>query len=786
MTPNETSPLLQSYRRAARLTAPKLAAVTAGASVEGYWIDARHYFFLAERLEPGIGRVVSTPSIVDCVADRLEEVVPLAALANMIGEHSRESVAMEELAAAEFDMPNAGVLAVSLRGRCYLIDRRQQCVLNVSPSPETPALYSPDGRYACLVSGLNLTLRDRHSGVERPLTREGEPGFFYGQPSTTCLYAVTYRRRAVPSGMWSPDSQWFLTHRIDERAVPDLPLIQHAPAGGGAPVLHSIKMTTPGCQALPIATFVAIHIESGLHVEFADFPVPVVMPYLPFARTAWFSAPNIAWALRFDRYCQQVELIRFDLAERSGKIALSERVDSGYLDLHAVASQRPNIRCLTGSDEVIWFSERSGWGHLYLYDVSSGALKNAITRGEWLVRDIVHVDEGRRTVLLLAGGIHPNTDPARRSLCRVNLDGSGLEVLLSHDGDVFVPPTMPGGLAQDRPFRAANAQPGVSHGGEWCITQCGSVDEGNRTEIIELCGRRSIRVLASAQPGPDDPPARHFSALAADGTTRLYGVLFLPPDFDPTHRYPLIDVIYPGPQISWQPQSFRAIHSARATSLAALGFVTMMIDTRGTPIASRAFHQVGYGNMLEPQLADHAVVIRRLSQQHGFIDADRVGILGASAGGSATARALFKYGDIFKVGVSACGAHDCRSYFSQWSDKYRGPGDPKAWADQASGASAHELRGKLLLITGDMDENVHVGQTLSLVDALIRGNRDFDLLIVPNEGHAVLASSAYTNRRMWDYFARHLLGQEPPANFELNFDPHELARMSLLQEREVL
>jgi dipeptidyl aminopeptidase/acylaminoacyl peptidase len=264
--------------------------------------------------------------------------------------------------------------------------------------------------------------------------------------------------------------------------------------------------------------------------------------------------------------------------------------------------------------------------------------------------------------------------------------------------------------------------------------------------------------------------------LAANGKTQLHGVLFLPADFSEAQRYPLIDFIYPGPQLLHQPQCSGLSLAAPAMALAQLGFATLMLDTRGTPGRDRAFHQAGYPELLQPQLDDHVAVVRELCSAHRFLDENRVGILGHSAGGAASARALFDFPELFKAGVAVCGNHDSTSYTAAWSDKYRGAGTPASWASQANQTVAHKLERPLLLVSGDLDENVHVGQTLSLADALIRANRDFELLIVPNEGHSILMTHGYTQRRIWDFFVRHLLEETPPRHFELRFEPHELAR----------
>ena len=777
-------PLSQRYSRAARLTGPKVVAATPGLSFEGYWIDSDRYFFLGEQFNRSIGTVLPVPSLVDCRLASTETLISPQALADLLTRHSTAApVELEALCGAQFDMTDGDTLAVTLGARDYLIDWRQRRIRQSSASLEVAALYSPDGQYACFVRDHDLWLRNRQTGTESPLTRDGAPHHFYGQRAETALQAVSYRRHPVPVGLWSSDSRWLLTHRIDERSVPDLTLVENVPQDGGRPVAHRFRYAMPG-DPLPTATIVAIDVVSGRTLSFDDFQVPLVLPFSSFSQMAWFGGKDAAWVVRFDRYFKQVDLIRLDFTTASGRVVLSEQSASGYLDLHPLMGSTLNVRTLDSSDEVIWFSERDGWGHLYLYDASSGRLKNQITQGEWLVRDIVHVDERARKVLFLAAGIEPKADPARRSLCAVGFDGHGFEVLLRHEGDISCP-RAESYAAQDRPFRPFSPHAAISPDGHRGIVRYASLDRGNRTEIVDFVSRREL-VLSVTPPMSGEGQVRRFTALAADGLTSLHGVLFLPSHFDETRRYPLIDYVYPGPQTAWQPQSDTSLNAMQARVLAELGFVTVMLDTRGIPNGSRAAHQVGYGELLEPQLADHAAVVRQLSERYSFIDVDRVGIIGASGGGSATARALFDHGDVFKVGVSVCGNHDSTLYASVWSDKYRGPGDRKSWTSQATGATAARLRGKLLLISGDMDENVHVSHTLSLANALIRANRDFDLLIVPNEGHSVLLTSGYAQRRVWDYFVRHLLRESPPEDFNLTFSPMELARMWSVVRREFL
>lgn len=763
------------YACALRLTGPKVAAATPGAVAEGYWLDERQYFLLADRFEPSLGRFIGIPSIVEGASRGVREVIPLDVLARLLNEQRGEPVSLEALASASFDMPEAGRLGVCLAGWDYLIDVGSRRIVQASAAMPLPSLYSPDGRHACFVRGHDLWLRERESGRERPLTKGGAPHCAYGRQTETCLAAVTYLKQPSPVGLWSPDSQWLLTHRIDERTLPDLPLVQNAPPGGGRPVLHTYKYAVPG-DPLPVATLLAIHVPSGRTISFEEFPAPV-LSYSPFSsRTVWFGEGDTAFLLRVDRFFRSAELIQLDLARGEGRIVLSETAASGYLEFHQLLGMTPNVRTLS-SGEIIWYSERDGWAHLYLYDGATGALKSRITQGEWLVRDIVHVDEEQRRILFTACGLEPGRDPVQRTLCSVRFDGTEFRTMLHHDGDLAVPRTEPCGIDQSRPFCPSYARSGVAPGGVAMIARFTHAQRGNHLKWIDLQSMESLSI-GSAVLQPGQALTRSFRALAADGVTQLHGTLFFPSDFDERRQYPLIDYIYPGPQTNVHPQSFASVSAAQAAVIAELGCISLMLDTRGMPFRSKALHQAGYGHLAEPQLADHAAVLRQLCDRHAFIDPERIGILGQSGGGYAAARAMFDYASIYKVGVAVCGNHDSDVFSALWSEKYRGPQDPARLAEQANAAVAHKLRGKLLLMSGDMDENVHVGHTLTLADALIRANRDFDLLIVPNEGHLLLMANGYVQRRIWDYFVRHLIGGIPPEDFEIRYEPFEIARMT--------
>jgi dipeptidyl-peptidase 4 len=765
--------MVERYFRAAQRTPPKFLAALTGNRVEGYWLDPERFFFVKETIDSTSGRRRPVPCIANCRANRVDEVIRAEELSELLAQEGHSAFDEPAMSSLELNMADDNTLVASFGGVHYRLDVRGRRVEHAIRELDGPALYSPDGQYACYVSGFDLWVQELASNSARPLTSDGAAHRCYGQQSETGLYAVSYRKRPAPIGLWSRDSQWFLTHCIDERPLPEVAIVEHCPDKGERGVLHTYKYPLPG-DPLPLATFVAIHVASRRTVRFETVPT-LVAAFSPFfTRLIWFGEQECAWLIRFDRYFKRVELVRLDFRTAMARVILTEEAPSTYLDLHPIITVTPNVRTLERSGEVIWFSELDGWGHLYLYDLATGVLKNRITQGEWLVRDIVHVDEVTRRVFFLAGGLDQQADPGRRVLCVASLDGSGFKVLSRHEGDIFVPRTEPAGMAQDVPYRPAYAQTGVSPDNRLMLVRYNSLDRGNRSELVDFKAHSTLNIAASCHPG-ERICARHFGALAADGVTLLHGAMFLPSDFDEKLRYPLIDYIYPGPQITHKPQSYATVNALQASALAELGFVVIMLDTRGMPARSRELHQMGYGQLLQPQLDDHAAVARELCDQYAFIDRDRIGMIGESAGGAATARALCEYNAIYSVGVSVCGNHDSSAYSSFWSDKYRGPGRPEDWGDQSNLAIAHKLKGKLLLISGDMDENVCVTHTFRLADALIKANKDFDLLIVPNAGHNVLTTNGYAQRRVWDYLVRHLLKETPPS-IDVRFESEEVAR----------
>ena len=398
--------------------------------------------------------------------------------------------------------------------------------------------------------------------------------------------------------------------------------------------------------------------------------------------------------------------------------------------------------------EVLWASERDGWMHLYLYDGKTGTLKNQITSGAWVVRGIRHVDEDNRVLYFTAGGREAGRDPYLEHLYRVNLDGGGLRLLTPED---------------------ANHSIAFSPDGQYFVDTYSRVDHAPISVLRRASDGRTVRdleqtnidrLLATGWKWPEP-----FAAKARDGATDIYGIIWRPSTFDPSMRYPVVEQIYTGPHGFFVPKTFSAYRNT-AQSIAELGFVVIQVDGLGTARRSREFHLFSYRNLGDGGIPDHIAAMRQMAQQYPYMDLTRVGIYGHSAGGYDATRAILMHPDFYKVAVSSAGNHDHRLDKAVWNTQWMGLPIDKHYDEQSNVMQAHRLQGKLLLVHGDVDENVPVSATLRLVDALIKADKNFEMLIMPNQTHS-LGRHPYFIRKRWNFFVEHLLDVKPPEDFRI-------------------
>jgi dipeptidyl aminopeptidase/acylaminoacyl peptidase len=455
--------------------------------------------------------------------------------------------------------------------------------------------------------------------------------------------------------------------------------------------------------------------------------------------------------------------LAFVSTSRDHKSAVLRVADAGTGDVRtvfdeAVATHFESVtgwRVLWATNEVIWNSQRDDWSHLYLYDLATGKLKNRITSGEGPVGQIIRVDEKSRTVYFSAMGREKGQDPYFRHVYRIGLDGKGLVSLTPEDGD-HAAQLSPSGKYLIDTYSTSERPPVV-------------VLRDFSGKVILLLEQADISKLVAAGWKPPIP----FSVKARDGKTDLYGMLFRPTNFDPSKKYPIINHAYPGPQSgSVGGRTFAAARGDKQ-SLAELGFVVVSIDGMGTPGRSKSFHDAYYGAMgRDNTLPDQVAGMKELAQRYPWIDIDRAAMWGHSGGGFIAADAMFRYPDFFKVGISESGNHDQRAYEDDWGERYQGllvKNDKGVdnYDVEANQTEAKNLKGKLLLAHGMMDGNVPPYNTLLVVDALIKANKDFDLLLFPYQAHGYGVDGPYMMRRRWDYFVQHLLGVDPPKEYKM-------------------
>lgn len=682
------------------------------------------------------------------------------------------------------------------RWRCSLDSYECECDGDAVAVHES---ISPDGKWVAFVKDGNVYVRSREDGAVTALTSDGTPDYGYGT-SPHRKREVTDRLVGIeppPMVLWSPDSKHILTHRLDLRNVEKMHLVQSIPEGGGArPVLHSYPCALVGDEHVPHVELVIIDVP-GATVRFMEHDPLMALTHSPleaFARRVWWDEHfTKLYFVREERGFRAIELCEIDIETGKSRTIVREESDT-FLQIGPDRADGPiETVAIAGSrGEALWWSERDGWGHLYLYDLD-GTLKNQITRGEWVVHKVHHVDEEAGVVYFTAGGREPGREPYYGHLYRADLTGDRIELLtpedahheiqFAPDGSGFVDKMSKVNEAPRIVWRSVGAgtgsRDGVKNAGGGAVdgAENGVVGTSGSIEsaTVELERADVSRLLETGWKWPEP-----FAVKASDGVTDLHGVMFFPPDFDEGRQYPVLDNIYPGPQSVRTPKAF-TLDAAQA--LTALGFIVLTVDGPGTSFRSKAFHNAadGRGFAEAGSLGEHVHAIKQLGARRPYMDLDRVGIFGHSAGGFASAKAMFKFPDFFKVAVSSAGNHDQRGYRAGWAERYIGMPDGDDRYDlQANARLAHNLKGKLFLSYGEMDDNVHPAMTIQLVDALIKANKDFDLLVLPNQNHGYnrldakgpdgskdMHGDPYFIRRLWDYFIEHLLGAEPVRDYAL-------------------
>ena len=632
------------------------------------------------------------------------------------------------------------------------------------------AVTSPDGAREAYIKDYNLWMRDVASGKETQLTTDGVKDFGYATDNAGWVHSD----RAVL--VWSNDSKKIATFQQDQRGVSDMYLVS---TNVGAPKLEAWKYPLPGDKTITTIQRVIIEVENPKVIRL-QMPADQHRSTICDDVSCDGGWEDVQWSddgktLGFVSTSRDHKVENLRVADASTG-AITEIFTETSPTQFEAGQGAVNWKYLPASNEFIWYSEKDGWGHLYLYDLKTKQLKNQITKGDFAVWQIVDVNEKNRTIYFNAGGREKNQDPYFSHFYSVSFDGSKLALLTPEDGNHDVSLT-PDGTR----FIDIYSKPDVPPT---------SVLKDMSGKVVAVLEKTDIARLTATGWEPPTP----ITVKSRDGKWDLYGLMFTPTNFDKSKKYPIIDYIYPGPQGGGVGSRSFAPARNDHQSLAELGFIVVVIDGTCNPLRSKAFHDACYGNMADNTLLDQIEGIKQLAVKYPSIDLDRVGIWGHSGGGFATAAAMFRYPDFFKVGISESGNHDNRNYEDDWGERYIGllteTADNKSnYTDQANQTVAKNLKGKLLLAHGTMDDNVPPSNTLLVVDALIKANKDFDLLLIPNARHGYgqnaldnrSNASLYMMRRRWDYFVKNLMGAEPPKEYEIKPkpDPRMMIRPSI-------
>ncbi len=617
----------------------------------------------------------------------------------------------------------------------------------ITPEVSRDEVLSPDNKKVAFIRDWNLWMRNLETGEEVQLTTDGVENYGYATDN------AGWRKSDRPIILWSPDSKKIATFQQDQRHVSDMYLVE---TKTGEPNLQQWKYPIPGDEKVIQIERVIINVDDQ-KVTRLDVPADPRRGTL---------CDDISCSGNFDDnyWNDDATKLAFVSTSRDHKVEKLRIADAETGEVREIFEESVptqyesgqgsiNWKYLPESDEIIWYSEKDGWGHLYLYDLKTGKLKNQITKGDFVVTQLLKVDEKDRVLYFEAQGREEGQDVYFSNLYRIDFSGKNLKLLSPENANHDISLSPEGNYFVDSYSTPSTPSVTVLRN-----------KKGKKIATLEEADITRLQAMGWQAP-------EHITVKSANGRWDLHGLLFTPTTLDESKKYPIVNYVYPGPQGGGVgPRSFypsRSDHQA----LAELGFIVVVIDGTCNPGRSKAFHDACYGDISGNTLEDQMAGIKELASERAYMDLDRVGIWGHSGGGFAAAAAMFKYPEFYKVGISESGNHDNRNYEDDWGERYIGLLTPTEDGDnykqQANQNFAENLQGKLLLAHGGLDDNVPPYNTYLVVDALIKANKDFDLIIFPNARHGYGEDSYYMMRRRWDYFVENLLGAKPPKNFEI-------------------
>ncbi len=789
----ESDPSPADYAAAAKLLYPNLQGSVRNESVSPHWISDHRFWYRRDGREGPEFLVVTSKGAKSPAFDHAGLARALYRAMGAEPEHKGLPASLTDVRLSEDLTRLSGKLADKVVD-CDL--KAPECRLSAA-TPEMPELLpSPDGRQALLTRDDNLFVRDMRTGEEHALTTDGAPAYSWAnQPYFSSFITIASLKagtKAPPfQTYWSPDARYVVAPRVDERGIEPWPYVEWVPTDGShRPIVHNVRLPLPGDRATVRIEYFVFDLKTGRRM---GIQLPEGYPELSWP-SAW--APVLGWSqsrgqvfiLSRTPGWKLAAVFRVDLA--TGNVTrVVEESSSTRFEFHTFWDPS-NVRLLGDGAELVWYSDRTGWAQLYLYDAQTGRLKNAITRGDGAVLDLQAIDEARREIYFTAVGREVGRDPYYRHLYRARLDG-GTQMTRLTDADADHHLDLEHADLSHYQFLEARPSTLIQPSAGVFVDTWSTVD---RPPVSELRSTRDGHLIAELEHADASrlfaagwvPPIRE-RVKAADGKTDIYAAYFAPQGQAVGAKYPVVDCAYNGASSAETPRNFTHAYllggRCGGSALTRLGFAMVFVDGRGTAMRSSAFRDAGYPEFTQVGIDDHVAAITQLAARHPEMDVARVGVSGQSWGGTFAAQAILSRPEFYKVAASSAGGYDYAALYAGYEPyigipeyangtPYRGHADeaPVNWEKLDITRMANRLQGHLLITYGDSDEESLPSQPLLLIAALTRANKPYDLIYFPNGNHHNLYTS-YVMKRTWDYFVQYLRGAAPVRDFDIGLEP---------------
>ena len=717
---------VEDYRRAFALQEKFSASNVYYSNVQPHWIDGTHRFWYVRHTPEGRVYVV-----VDAQTKKRTELFDHPALAQALTKASQKKVdantVLLERLSVDKETGALNFVFNNHRWHYNVNDNKLEDKGELpAPTPQRhwmerddekvaePAM-SPDGRYKAYIKTHNIYVRELATGKEKQLSIDGTLANYYS--------AYIY---------WSPDSKKVAACKIRPTEKRYVYYVESSPTDQLQPKLHKQEYAKPGDE-LPFKVPCIYEVETGR----AIIPSTELFAHQYDVWGSVWDKDNRSITFEYNQRGHQVYRV-LELSAETGKVRpIIEETSDKYVNYPL--RYRYDLQ---DGRHIIWASERDNWNHLYLYDRTGTEPVRQITRGEWYVRQVIHVDEENKQIYFSANGVQADEDPYLIRYYRIGFDGKGLTCLTPEEG---------------------------------MHTAWFSSDKKYLVDVYSMVDKAPVAVLRDARNGRVIMPLETadisrleaagwkapevFTAKGRDGKTDMWGIIIRPTNFDPNKKYPILEYIYQGPGSQYVPKTFIP-HNYYMSSIAELGFIVVMVDGMGTSFRSRAFENVCYKNLKDAGLPDHIAWIKAAAQKYPYMDIDRVGIYGCSAGGQESMTAVLFHPEFYKAAYSACGCHDNRMDKIWWNELWLGYPVGKQYKEGSNVENAHLLSRPLMLVVGELDDNVDPASTMQVVNALIKANKEFELVVIPGARHTM--GEAYGEHKRYDFFVRNLLGVNPP------------------------